>query len=107
MSDSHEPTALDDTCLFTFLEGARRLEQQTGQRATKEELHQLLRRLDAEVAARPSFRARLVPPPDLEALRTLVRDFCAATGLAQLILWAEETDGQIEVKVLAQAKSPA
>jgi len=46
-------------------------------------------------------------PTDLERLKAYVRDVWATTGLAQLSLWAEETDGPVEVKVLAQAKSPA
>jgi hypothetical protein len=90
--------------LFVVYDRVRRAERE-GRRATKAEL---LEGLDEETAARRAeYQARDALSADVERLKAYVRDFCAAADLAQLSLWAEEKDGQIEVKMLARAKAPA
>ena len=104
MIQTKKQDGMDDTMLVVFTDRVRRAELE-GRRATKAEL---LEGLDEETEARrAAWQAKALGPTDLERFKACVRDFCAAAGLAQLVLWAEETDGRIEVKVLARPKSPA
>ena len=104
MIQTKKQEGLDDTMLMVFTDRIRRAERE-GRRATKAEL---LEGLDEETEARrAASQVKALASADLDRFKEYVRDFCAASGLAQLSLWAEETNGRIEVKVMAQAKSSA